>query len=138
MIEATEDNLAAVEDLNPDVLCATGRERHGERFIPAPREPIPKNATRREKMARRMRTKKGREDDRRRKAIVEPIFAPHGRDHGVDAPGHLPQLAEALQRRRKRSSGAPVKTGDAHLPPRCQPAQSRPSGRAAHRQGIAS
>lgn len=69
----SEDNLEAVEDLDPDVLCATGRERRGETF-PQPRGPIPKGATRREKMARRLRTKKGRVDYARRKAIVEPAF----------------------------------------------------------------
>jgi hypothetical protein len=60
--------------LNPDVLCATGRQRHGEKFQKTPRGPIPKNATRREKMARRLRTKKGRADYARRKAIVKPVF----------------------------------------------------------------
>lgn len=70
----SEDNLEAAEDLNPDVLCATGRERHGEKFQKTPRGPVPKNATRREKMARRLRTKKGRADYARRKAIVEPAF----------------------------------------------------------------
>ena len=70
----SEDNLAAVEDLGPDVLAAPGRERHGEKFQKSPRGPIPKDATRRERMARRLRTKKGRADYARRKAIVEPAF----------------------------------------------------------------
>lgn len=70
----SEENLEAAEGLNPDVLCATGRQRHGEKFQKTPRGPIPKNATRREKMARRLRTKKGRADYARRKAIVEPVF----------------------------------------------------------------
>lgn len=70
----SEDNLAATEDLDADVLAATGRQRHVERFQTAPRGPIPKNATRRERMARKLRTKKGRADYARRKAIVEPAF----------------------------------------------------------------
>lgn len=70
----SEDNLTAVESLGQDVLAATGRERAGERFAAAPRGPIPKNTTRRERMARRLRTKKGRADYARRKAIVEPAF----------------------------------------------------------------
>jgi transposase len=70
----SEENLEAAEDLNPDVLCATGRERRGEKFQKTPRGRVPKNATRREKMARRLRTKKGRADYARRKAIVEPVF----------------------------------------------------------------
>jgi transposase len=70
----SDDNLGAAEDVEPDVLCATGRQRHGEKFQTTPRGPIPKNATRRERMARRLRTKKGRADYARRKAIVEPAF----------------------------------------------------------------
>ena len=70
----SEDNLEAADELAADVLVATGRERHGEKFQTTPRGRVPKNATRREKMARRLRTKKGRSDYARRKAIVEPAF----------------------------------------------------------------
>lgn len=70
----SEENLEAAEGLNPDVLVATGREKHGEKFQKTPRGRIRKNATRRELMARRLRTKKGRADYARRKAIVEPAF----------------------------------------------------------------
>jgi transposase len=70
----SEDNLEAIKDLDSEVLAATGRQRHGEQFPKAPRGRIPKNATRRERMARKLRTKKGRADYARRKAIVEPAF----------------------------------------------------------------
>jgi hypothetical protein len=70
----SEDNLEGIEDLGSEVLVATGRQRHGEQFPKAPRGPIPKNAARRERMARKLRTKKGRADYARRKAIVEPAF----------------------------------------------------------------
>ena len=70
----SEDNLEATEALDSEVLAATGRQRHGEQFPTAPRGPIPKGATRRERMARKLRTKKGRADYARRKAIVEPAF----------------------------------------------------------------
>ncbi|MHB1510863.1 MAG: transposase [Acidimicrobiales bacterium] len=70
----SEENLAAVEGLEPDVLVATGRQRHGEKFPSTPRGRVPKKATRRERMARKLRTKKGRADYARRKAIVEPAF----------------------------------------------------------------
>ena len=55
-------------------LVATGRLRHSERVPDAPRGRIPKNATDRERMARRLRTKDGRRHYARRKAIVEPVF----------------------------------------------------------------
>ena len=70
----SEDNLAQAAEEDTDILIATGRIRRGERVPPAPRGPIPKDATEREKMARRLRTKKGRADYARRKAIVEPVF----------------------------------------------------------------
>jgi transposase len=70
----SEDNLARAASEGVDVLIATGRIRRGERVRPAPRGPIPKDATEREKMARRLRTKAGRADYARRKAIVEPVF----------------------------------------------------------------
>ena len=61
-------------DAGVDVLIATGRIKDGERVPDAPRGPIPKDATVKEKMARRLRTKTGRADYARRKAIVEPVF----------------------------------------------------------------
>jgi transposase len=57
-----------------DVLVATGRLKHHERVPDAPKGRIPNNATSRERMARRLRTKQGRADYARRKAIIEPVF----------------------------------------------------------------
>jgi transposase len=70
----SEDNLGAAEEAGVDVLVATGRLRRDESVQAAPRGPIPKDATARERMARRLRTKAGRADYARRKAIVEPVF----------------------------------------------------------------
>jgi transposase len=70
----SQDNLEAVADAEINVLVATGRIRRNERVPDTPRGPIPKDATRRERMARRLRTKAGRVDYARRKAIVEPVF----------------------------------------------------------------
>jgi len=68
------DNIDATADGPSDVLIATGRQQHGERVTDSPRGRIPNNATSRERMARRLRTKSGRADYARRKAIVEPVF----------------------------------------------------------------
>ena len=73
----SEGNLAAAADRfaehGTEVLMATGRLKHGD--VPAtPRGRIPKNATRRQRMARKLRTKPGRAAYARRKAIVEPVF----------------------------------------------------------------
>jgi transposase len=70
----SEKNVTDATDAGVDVLIATGRLKHHERVPDAPRGPIPKSATVKEKMARRLRTKKGRADYARRKAIVEPVF----------------------------------------------------------------
>lgn len=55
-------------------VVATGRIRHDERVPDAPRGRIPKDATQRERMARRLRTKPGRADYARRKSIVDQVF----------------------------------------------------------------
>jgi len=70
----SENNVNDATDAGVDVLIATGRIRHDERVSPAPRGPVPRDATVKEKMARRLRTKAGRADYARRKAIVEPVF----------------------------------------------------------------
>ena len=70
----SEDNLQAIADAEIDAVIATGRIRRNERVPDTPRGRIPKDATRRERMARRLRTKAGRADYARRKAIVEPVF----------------------------------------------------------------
>lgn len=57
-----------------EFFIATGRVKHGERVPDAPRGRIPTDATLRERMARKLKTKKGRAVYARRKAIVEPVF----------------------------------------------------------------
>jgi len=70
----SEANLTWITETESNVLVATGRIKNGEKVPDAPRGRIPKNATQRERMARKLRTKQGRIDYARRKAIVEPAF----------------------------------------------------------------
>src|ERR1039458_5925765 len=70
----SKDNLETLAEDDLDALVATGRLSHDERVTAAPRGRIPKNATAKQRMARRLRTKAGRADYARRKAIVEPAF----------------------------------------------------------------
>jgi hypothetical protein len=70
----SEENLKALAQGEVDALIATGRWEHGKPPPPAPRGRIPGNATARERMARKTRTKTGRAAYARRKAIVEPVF----------------------------------------------------------------
>ena len=64
---------ANLEAADTNVLIATGRLKHGE-VVAAPRGRIPDGASLKERMARKLRTKTGRADYARRKAIVEPAF----------------------------------------------------------------
>ena len=53
---------------------ATGRQKHGDTPPPAPRGRPPGNMTLRERMARTLRTVKGKRLYAKRKGIVEPVF----------------------------------------------------------------
>lgn len=69
--EANVETTAA-HGLDPHI--ATGRFKHSEPPPPAPRGPIPKTATPKQRMARKLKTKRGRAVYSRRKAIAEPVF----------------------------------------------------------------
>jgi transposase len=70
----SEDNLQRLADKGIDTYIATGRLKHAEWQAPAPRGRPPAGLTRRERMARKLRTLKGRAVYACRKAIVEPVF----------------------------------------------------------------
>ena len=67
-------NVTAVTEAGIDPLIATGRQKHGEKTPAAPRGRIPKDLTPKQRMTRKLHTKKGKTDYARRKAIVEPVF----------------------------------------------------------------
>jgi hypothetical protein len=66
--------IEAASDGRTEFFIAIGRVKHGERVPEVPGGRIPANATLRERMARKLKTKKGRAVYARRKAIVEPVF----------------------------------------------------------------
>ena len=74
----SEDNLTRAtensESTGIEFFIATGRTKHDDPLPAAPRGRIPKNATPRQRMARKLTTKKGRAVYARRKVIVEPVF----------------------------------------------------------------
>ncbi len=70
----SEANIDAAHQAGTDPFIATGRLAHGDRTPDAPRGPIPKDATPKARMARKLRTKKGKTTYSRRKVIVEPVF----------------------------------------------------------------
>ena len=70
----SEDNLAAVADTTIDAYIATRKQKHGERPGHCPRGPLPKTATRVDRMTRKLQTKTGAAVYAARKAIVEPVI----------------------------------------------------------------
>ncbi|MGH9623663.1 MAG: transposase, partial [Bryobacteraceae bacterium] len=56
-----------------EAYIATGRQKHGQEQ-PCPRGPLPKGATRVDRMRRRAQTKAGKAIYAARKGIVEPVF----------------------------------------------------------------
>ncbi|MEX2105643.1 MAG: transposase, partial [Solirubrobacterales bacterium] len=70
----SEHNVTVTTEHGLDPHLATGRFKHSEPQPPAPRGPIPKGATAKQRMARKLKTKRGRAAYARRKTIVEPVF----------------------------------------------------------------
>lgn len=82
----SQANLTAAaeitEQTGTEFLIATGRLGHDETIPAAPRGRIPKAATAKQRMARKLRTTPGRAAYARRKAIVEPVFGQIATLHG--------------------------------------------------------
>jgi len=72
------DNLALAGQVSAETgtefFIAPGRQKHDDPTPVAPRGPIPKNATAKQRMTRKLKTKRGRAVYARRKTIVEPVF----------------------------------------------------------------
>jgi transposase len=69
----SEANCKELAALEVDAYIATGRLKHGETVL-APRGRIPKDASIKERMSRKLRTVKGKSTYSLRKHIVEPVF----------------------------------------------------------------
>jgi transposase len=76
----SEANVEYLEGEEIDPYIATERRKHHEQ-IAAPRGRCPEGLTAKQRMARKLRTKRGRERYARRKGMVEPVFGQvkHGR-----------------------------------------------------------
>ena len=97
---ASDANLAHLDARSIDAYVAVRREHHGAQPPAPPRGRIPAGCSRRERMTRKLRTKRGRAIYRRRKAIVEPVFG---------------QIKEARGFRRFRLRGQVKVTAGWHL-----------------------
>ena len=70
----SESNVRWLEERAMDGYVATARIKHHERVPAHPRGRRPQDLTVKETMARKLRTKKGRETYSKRRGIVEPVF----------------------------------------------------------------
>jgi len=70
----SEKNLEHLEQKKIDAYIAAGRQKHGEQHVACKRGPLPKDATRVDRMKRKLRTKAGAKIYAARKSIVEPVF----------------------------------------------------------------
>jgi transposase len=75
----SEENLehlesAARPERKIEGFIATGKQKHGEHRLPAKRGPLPKGATKVDRMKRKLQTKVGKAVYAARKCVVEPVF----------------------------------------------------------------
>jgi len=70
----SDENLAAIAETPIDAYISTRKQKHGERPGPCPRGPLPKTATRVDRMARKLHRQAGAAVYAMRKAIVEPVI----------------------------------------------------------------
>jgi transposase len=70
----SERNCTLLESRSIDGYIATEKQKHGETVLHQLRGRIPHNATIKERMSRKLLTKRGRRTYAKRKYIVEPVF----------------------------------------------------------------
>ena len=75
----SEENLDYLDSANQperkvDGFIATGKQKHGEYRTPAKRGPLPKGATKVDRMKQKLKTKVGKAVYAARKCVVEPVF----------------------------------------------------------------
>jgi transposase len=70
----SETNATDREQRGIEPYLATERLKHHEKVASAPRGRIPRGLSSKQRMARELRTKRGREMDAKRKGMIEPIF----------------------------------------------------------------
>ncbi|OJT23130.1 hypothetical protein BO221_00840 [Archangium sp. Cb G35] len=69
-----KEDIEKVEDKGVECFIATGRSKHGEQAPPAPRGRPPAGLSFKERMKRKVLTKRGRKAYARRKVTAEPVI----------------------------------------------------------------
>jgi transposase len=80
----SEKNVRELQERKVEAFIATGKIKHSDRLVPAPRGRIPVSTSVKERMARKLRTKRGKTIYAKRKAIVEPVFGQIKAARGFD------------------------------------------------------
>jgi transposase len=83
----SEENLERADPEGPELFVATRKDwkqREQMRQAPPPRGRIPGNLSRRERMDRKLLTKRGRRLYKRRSQIIEPVFGQTKACRGID------------------------------------------------------
>jgi transposase len=80
----SDDNIQKLKEREVEPFIAAGKVKHNDRLVPAPRGRIPVSATVKDRMARKLKTKRGRTIYAKRKAIVEPVFGQIKAARGFD------------------------------------------------------
>jgi transposase len=70
----SDENLAAIASTGIDAYISTRKQKHGDRPGPCPRGPLPRTATRVDRMTRKLLTQAGAAVYARRKTLVEPVL----------------------------------------------------------------
>lgn len=70
----SKGNIEATQAMEIDPFIATQRLKHNEQIPEAPKGRIPDHLSPKQRMARKLRTKKGRETYAKRKGMIEPVF----------------------------------------------------------------
>jgi transposase len=78
----SESNVEYAKEKRIDAYIATEKVKHNAPSVKSPRGRMPRGLTAKQKMARKLRTKKGRETYSKRKSIVEPVFGQIKRARG--------------------------------------------------------
>ena len=78
----SEENVSHLEGEKIDPYIATERLKHHEKSLCDPDSPVPEDCTPKERMARKLRTKHGRETYAKRKGMIEPILLDSGQVFG--------------------------------------------------------
>ena len=70
----SEDNVSAIESVGMNPFIATQRLKHNEQIPDSAKGRVPEHLSPKQRMARKLHTKKGRETYRKRKWMIEPVF----------------------------------------------------------------